>query len=135
MPILALTAHALPEEVRKSFDAGCTSHLTKPIRKATLLAAIEEHTMGLVRVIPSLAELVPGFLEGRRLQMARGVLLQCIMGGYPPARFYGSDDGDLALNADSKHIYLFASKPAPTVLSGYLTDLRRSRPASSAPPG
>ena len=66
VPILALTAHALPEEVRKSFDAGCTSHLTKPIRKATLLAAIEEHTMGLVRVIPSLAELVPGFLEGRR---------------------------------------------------------------------
>jgi len=40
-----------------------------------------------------------GFLEGRRLQLARGVLLQCIMGGYPPARFYGGDDGDLALNA------------------------------------
>lgn len=66
VPILALTAHALPEEVRKSFDAGCTSHLTKPIRKAVLLAAIEEHALGLVRVIPSLAQLVPGFLEGRR---------------------------------------------------------------------
>jgi CheY-like chemotaxis protein len=66
VPILALTAHALPEEVRKSFDAGCTAHLTKPIRKATLLAAIEEHTIGLVRVISSLAALVPGFLEGRR---------------------------------------------------------------------
>ena len=66
VPILALTAHALPEEVRKSLDAGCTAHLTKPIRKATLLAAIEEHTMGLVRVVASLAELVPGFLEGRR---------------------------------------------------------------------
>ncbi len=46
-----------------------------------------------------------GFLEGRRLQMARGVLLQCIMGGYPPAKFYGSDDGDLALAADPAHIY------------------------------
>jgi PAS domain S-box-containing protein len=66
VPILALTAHALPEEVRKSLDAGCTAHLTKPIRKATLLGAIEEHTMGLVRVDSSLAELVPGFLEGRR---------------------------------------------------------------------
>ena len=66
VPILALTAHALPEEVRKSFDAGCTAHLTKPIRKATLRAAIEEHTMGLVRVVSSLAPLVPGFLEGRR---------------------------------------------------------------------
>jgi glutamine synthetase len=46
-----------------------------------------------------------GFLDGRRLQMARGVLLQCIMGGYPPARFYGSDDGDLALVADHAQIH------------------------------
>ena len=68
VPILALTAHALPEEVRKSLDAGCTAHLTKPIRKATLLHAIEEHTLGRVRVRvdSSLAELVPGFLENRR---------------------------------------------------------------------
>ncbi|MGA7903960.1 MAG: PAS domain S-box protein, partial [Terrimicrobiaceae bacterium] len=50
VPILALTAHALPEEVQKSLDAGCTAHLTKPVRKATLLHAIEEHTMGRVRV-------------------------------------------------------------------------------------
>jgi len=68
VPILALTAHALPEEVRKSLDAGCTAHLTKPIRKATLLHAIEEHTRGCVRVRvdSGLAELVPGFLENRR---------------------------------------------------------------------
>ncbi|MCU0126111.1 glutamine synthetase family protein [Pseudomonas vlassakiae] len=46
-----------------------------------------------------------GFLEGRRLQMARGVMLQCIMGGYPPARFYGSDDGDLALVAEPSQIH------------------------------
>ncbi|VVO32530.1 Glutamate--isopropylamine ligase [Pseudomonas fluorescens] len=46
-----------------------------------------------------------GFLEGRRLQLARGVLLQCIMGGYPPARFYGCDDGDLALVPDPTQIH------------------------------
>ncbi len=46
-----------------------------------------------------------GFLEGRRLQMARGVMLQCIMGGYPPARFFGSDDGDLALVAEPSQIH------------------------------
>jgi PAS domain S-box-containing protein len=68
-PILALTAHALPEEVRKSLDAGCTAHLTKPIRKATLLSAIEEHTTGVVRVDADLAELVPGFLENRRTDL------------------------------------------------------------------
>ena len=72
VPILALTAHALPEEVQKSLDAGCTAHLTKPIRKATLLHAIEEHTMGRVRVRvnSSLAELVPRFLENRRRDVA-----------------------------------------------------------------
>lgn len=54
-----------------------------------------------------------GFLEGRRLQLARGVLLQCIMGGYPPARFYGSDDGDLALVADPAQIHRLPwSEPA-----------------------
>ena len=70
VPILALTAHALPEEVRKSLDAGCTVHLTKPIRKATLIGAIEEHTLGLVRVGSSLAGLIPGYLEGRRRDVA-----------------------------------------------------------------
>ncbi|HCP56846.1 MAG: glutamine synthetase [Pseudomonadaceae bacterium] len=46
-----------------------------------------------------------GFLEGRRLQLARGVLLQCMMGGYPEAKFYGSDDSDLALNAVAGQIH------------------------------
>ncbi|KTC17393.1 glutamate--ammonia ligase [Pseudomonas putida] len=58
-----------------------------------------------------------GFLEGRRLQMARGVLLQCIMGGYPAARFYGSDDGDLALAADPLHIYRLPWSDEPRALA------------------
>ncbi len=58
-----------------------------------------------------------GFLEGRRLQMARGVLLQCIMGGYPPARFYGSDDGDLALVADDRHIHRLPWSDEPRALA------------------
>jgi PAS domain S-box-containing protein len=67
VPILALTAHALPEEVQKSLDAGCSAHLTKPIRKGTLLQAIEEHTAAPVhRVDARTAALVPGFLENRR---------------------------------------------------------------------
>ncbi|MFG0380563.1 glutamine synthetase family protein [Pseudomonas sp. zbq_18] len=47
-----------------------------------------------------------GFLEGRRLQLARGVLLQCIMGGYPESRFYGSDDGDLALTTTDERVFI-----------------------------
>ncbi|WP_338526923.1 glutamine synthetase family protein [Pseudomonas batumici] len=58
-----------------------------------------------------------GFLEGRRLQMARGVLLQCIMGGYPPARFYGSDDGDLALTADPRQTHRLPWSRQPRALA------------------
>jgi signal transduction histidine kinase/CheY-like chemotaxis protein len=42
-PIVALTAHAIKEDVEKSLAAGCNAHLNKPIRKATLLEAIERH--------------------------------------------------------------------------------------------
>src|SRR5206468_3041040 len=48
-PIIALTAFALREEVQKSLDAGCTVHLTKPIKKATLLNAIQEYTMSMTK--------------------------------------------------------------------------------------
>ncbi|ANC04350.1 glutamate--ammonia ligase [Pseudomonas putida] len=58
-----------------------------------------------------------GFLEGRRLQMARGVLLQCIMGGYPPAKFYGSDDGDLALVADPGQTHVLPWSDSPRALA------------------
>jgi CheY-like chemotaxis protein len=48
-PIIALTAFALQEEIRKSLDAGCTAHLTKPIKKAILLNAIQEYTMSVTK--------------------------------------------------------------------------------------
>ncbi|MFA1011336.1 MULTISPECIES: glutamine synthetase family protein [Pseudomonas syringae group] len=58
-----------------------------------------------------------GFVQGRRLQLARGVLLQCIMGGYPPARFYGSDDGDLALVSDPQQIHRLPWSDQPRALA------------------
>ena len=45
-PIIALTAHALKDDALKSLEAGCTDHMTKPIKKATLTTAIYEHTRG-----------------------------------------------------------------------------------------
>jgi signal transduction histidine kinase/CheY-like chemotaxis protein len=39
-PICALTAHALPEHEAASRAAGCDGHLTKPIKKQTLIDAI-----------------------------------------------------------------------------------------------
>jgi glutamine synthetase len=58
-----------------------------------------------------------GFLEGRRLQLARGVLLQCIMGGYPPSRFYGADDGDVAMVADPRQIHRLPWSVEPRALA------------------
>jgi PAS domain S-box-containing protein len=43
-PIVAFTAHATKGEEQKSLDAGCIAHLTKPIKKAKLLEAIETYS-------------------------------------------------------------------------------------------
>ena len=42
VPIIALTASALKEDVERSLEAGCDQHVAKPVRKATLLAAIRD---------------------------------------------------------------------------------------------
>jgi two-component system, sensor histidine kinase len=46
IPIFALTAYALEEDRIKSLSAGCNLHLSKPVRKDTLLKAILEATSG-----------------------------------------------------------------------------------------
>lgn len=42
-PIIALTANAFEQEVKKSLAAGCTAHVTKPIKKQTLLSTITQY--------------------------------------------------------------------------------------------
>ncbi|MGH7779178.1 MAG: ATP-binding protein [Candidatus Binataceae bacterium] len=42
-PIYTLTAFAFRDDAEKTRAAGCDGHLTKPIKKATLLALLEEH--------------------------------------------------------------------------------------------
>ena len=77
-PILALTAHALKEAKDRSIEAGCTDHLTKPIRKATLLEAIRRYTreppgngpIG-VTVEPWLKPVVAGYLKKRRSDVVK----------------------------------------------------------------
>jgi CheY-like chemotaxis protein len=47
-PIIALTALALKEEAARIFEAGCNTHLTKPVKKSTLLEvlrAYKEHVV------------------------------------------------------------------------------------------
>ncbi len=79
-PILALSAYALQSEIDKSRDAGCTAYLTKPIRRKTLLEAIEKYT-GAAPARPGKAKpsetvqanfderlrsLLPAYLQNRR---------------------------------------------------------------------
>ena len=45
-PIVALTASALEDDVKKCLEAGCTSHLAKPVTRASLLGAIALATAG-----------------------------------------------------------------------------------------
>ncbi|MEO5358399.1 MAG: response regulator [Nitrospirae bacterium YQR-1] len=45
-PIIALTAHALKEHDQRSLDAGCNAHITKPVKKATLINVINQYAKG-----------------------------------------------------------------------------------------
>ena len=60
---------------------------------------------------------VEGFLAGRRLQLARGVLLQAVMGGYPEPEFYGHDDGDLVLQALPEQVHVLPWAEVPRALA------------------
>ena len=42
-PIISLTANAFQDEIDKSLAAGCTAHLSKPIKKKVLLQTIHDH--------------------------------------------------------------------------------------------
>ena len=39
-PIIALTASALEGDVRRAIQVGCDMHVSKPVKKSTLLKAI-----------------------------------------------------------------------------------------------
>jgi CheY-like chemotaxis protein len=45
-PIVALTASALEEAVIRIRAAGCDAHVTKPVKKSTLLDAIRDAVEG-----------------------------------------------------------------------------------------
>ncbi|MEX2114720.1 MAG: response regulator [Pirellulales bacterium] len=42
IPVVALTAHAMAEHSRQSFEAGCLKFLTKPIRYQLLLSEVAD---------------------------------------------------------------------------------------------
>jgi PAS domain S-box-containing protein len=71
IPIFALTAHATEEEMGRSLEAGCNEHLTKPIKKATLLEAIFRHIDRRIRITPpkEIEDMIPRYLANVRRDM------------------------------------------------------------------
>jgi PAS domain S-box-containing protein len=82
-PIIALTGFASQEEIQALLDAGCTSYLTKPIKRDALMMTVsayvsqrtrtrfkndaERLAKGLsVPVDKDLKDLIPGYLQSRR---------------------------------------------------------------------
>jgi len=75
IPVIALTAHDSPEDVRRCLEAGFSAHLAKPITSADLLETILEHGPPELpppppgremRLDPILAELAGEFVESAR---------------------------------------------------------------------
>jgi PAS domain S-box-containing protein len=89
VPIIALTANALPQDSELSRNAGCTHHLSKPISKQKLLGAIEEYgqmaasaNAESIRIdMPAgLEEIVPGYLAARREEIPEMMALLAASG-------------------------------------------------------
>jgi PAS domain S-box-containing protein len=80
IPIIAVTANALPKDVELSRAAGCNQHLSKPLSKHKLLSAIAEYESVMLETDPSksvriempsgLEEIVPGYLANRRKELS-----------------------------------------------------------------
>jgi signal transduction histidine kinase/CheY-like chemotaxis protein len=84
-PIFLLTAHAMREARDRAFAAGCTDHLTKPIKKATLLDAINKVVPD---IEPWLKPVVGGYLEKRRADVSK-LREALIQGDYATIRTLG----------------------------------------------
>jgi CheY-like chemotaxis protein len=43
LPVIAQTAYAMNEDKSKAFEAGCDGYISKPIKKAELIAFIDRY--------------------------------------------------------------------------------------------
>jgi PAS domain S-box-containing protein len=97
LPILSLTAHAMPHEEQRAREAGCTAHLTKPILQKDLLAAIARYLRrpdpqppAPAPLLPAILALRPKYLERRRAELE--VLRQALdRGDFESIRRMGHD--------------------------------------------
>lgn len=81
-PIIALTASALEEDAQRCREAGCDAHVSKPVKRAALLAAIggfaPQRGDGALQPIAvtvdeALRDLVPVFLDFKRADISKAI--------------------------------------------------------------
>lgn len=71
-PIVAISAFALKEEIQRSYEVGCNAHLTKPIAKKDLLAAIEQMTKPIIEEVgQDMADILPDYLNNRKIEVVK----------------------------------------------------------------
>jgi PAS domain S-box-containing protein len=63
-PIIALTASAMNEAVQRSLQVGCDSHVSKPVKRATLIEAVRQATAGLRDATPAIREIASNGSNG-----------------------------------------------------------------------
>ena len=59
----------------------------------------------------------PSYSQGRRVQMAHGVLVQCLTGDYPEPRYYGYDDSDFLLRTIEGQLHITPWTAQPRALA------------------
>lgn len=57
------------------------------------------------------------YAQGRRVQMAHGVLVQCLTGEYPDPRYYGYDDSDFILRTIPEQLHVTPWTVSPRALA------------------
>jgi len=62
IPIVAVTAHVLPGDERRSMEAGCDGYLAKPVAPATLIAEVDRR-LGRVSIPRVIGKAEPGELR------------------------------------------------------------------------
>lgn len=83
VPLIALTGHTEPEIIQKCTSAGFNRYLPKPVRKESILQALDEciaenPPIPIIKVHdpssidPAIQELVPNFLANRRRDIGLG---------------------------------------------------------------
>lgn len=89
--IIALTAYALNDDIKKMLDIGCTDYLSKPIKKQVLLETITKYTQNKkyeVYIDSDLEDLIPNYIQNRKKDIT---LLKAsyLIGDYEKIKFIG----------------------------------------------